>query len=119
MENNQEQVRQRIRELIEIKGLNYTELSNENNSLRVKLTRQIKEGKTITCDIILYILVQFNLSAEWLLRGEGEMERQMTQFKPMHNKDLEELRKENAMLIETNRNLSRILAGVNIKEKTA
>lgn len=73
---NVEEVRQRIKELMNLKGLNFNSMSNENNSLRVKLTRQIGEGKTLTCDVILYILVQFpNTSAEWLLRGEGSMEK--------------------------------------------
>lgn len=73
---NVEEVRQRIKELMNLKGLNFNSMSNENNSLRVKLTRQIGEGKTLTCDVILYILVQFpNISAEWLLRGEGSMEK--------------------------------------------
>lgn len=90
------------------------------STLKQQLNGKTGKGRGIQIAVITAILSTYpDLSAEWLLRGEGEMERQRTQFKPMNNKDLEELRKENAMLIETNRNLSCILAGVNIKEKTA
>ena len=97
---NVEQVRQRIKELMSLNGLNYNSMSNESNSLRVKLTRQIGEGKTLTCDILLYILVQFpDVSAEWLLRGDGTMEKSGGQPTSYLNRELERLKDENMRLL--------------------
>lgn len=112
---NVEEVRQRIKELMNLKGLNFNSMSNENNSLRVKLTRQIGEGKTLTCDVILYILVQFpNMSAEWLLRGEGTMER-TDESSVSLNKELERLKDENSRLLS----IIEALSGAEQRKKPA
>lgn len=125
MENSQKQVKERIRNLMELKGLNFSSMTNEfssiankNNNLRVKLTRQIKGTTSLSCDVLLYILVQFpDLSSEWLMRGIGDME--IKAQNTLNNKELEDLKSQNAMLIETNRNLSRMLQNTTQGEKLA
>lgn len=67
-------VRQRIISLFAESGVSINSLSNGDKAFQRKMNRQINEGAAITCETITSILEAFpNISAEWLLRGEGEM----------------------------------------------
>ena len=76
-----------------------------------------KAGSDLMMSTVIDILKAFpEISVEWLVMGEGDMER-----KVYDRDELDELRSQNAMLIETNRNLSRALSGIEEpkKEKAA
>lgn len=64
-------VRERIDKLLELKDVSIRMLSDGDESLRVRLQRQINGESGITLSTILYILGYFdNLSSEWLLKGK-------------------------------------------------
>ena len=67
-------VRQRIKEVLEHYNTNPTKLSKGDSALQVRLSRQLKLGAAVTSQTITFILNEFpKVSAEWLLRGVGEM----------------------------------------------
>ncbi len=66
-------IRERINELLDKVEATPNSIS-ENSTEQRKLNRQINEGKTLTVDVISKLLKRIpTASAEWLLRGEGEM----------------------------------------------
>lgn len=70
----EEFIRQRICEVLSFHKMNPTQLSKGNSALQVRLSRQLNQGAAISCKTISFILDRFqNVSAEWLLRGKGEM----------------------------------------------
>ena len=70
----EEFVRQRISELLSFHKMNPTQLSKGDSALQVRLSRQLNQGAAISCKTISFILEKFpNVSAEWLMRGNGEM----------------------------------------------
>lgn len=66
-------VRQRIIEVFNKKNTNQTKFSKGDSALQNRLSRQLR-GAVITFDTIQRILENFSdISAEWLIRGVGEM----------------------------------------------
>lgn len=67
-------VRQRIKEIFKVKNISMTAFAGTGSSLQLRLSRQLNRGASITLDTVLTILDRFpEVSAEWLLRGRGEM----------------------------------------------
>ncbi len=67
-------VRYRIKDILKTYGYSVLKLSNGNPSLQVKLNKHINGNTTISLETIELILSTFpNVSAEWLLRGTGDM----------------------------------------------
>lgn len=67
-------VRCRIKDILKVQGYSVLKLSNGNPSLQVKLNKHINGNTTISLETIELILSTFpNVSAEWLLRGTGDM----------------------------------------------
>lgn len=109
MENN---VTQRIREFMESTGLSILAFANSIGVPQSTLNQQLngRNGKNIGVQIsvITATLEAYpDLSAEWLLRGEGEMKKgdewKVTQFIPIQNNELVDALKDNITLLkETN-----------------
>lgn len=77
------------------------------STLKQQLSGKQGKGRGVQIAVITAILSTYtNLSAEWLLRGEGEMLRSDL---AVQDSEIMRLKKENDMLVETNRNLSRLL----------
>ena len=69
-----DEVRERILLVFSIFATNINKLSDGDTALRNRLTRQINNDSAITIDSISVILNAFpEVSAEWLIRGKGEM----------------------------------------------
>lgn len=67
-------IRQRIIAIFQEKKTNPTRFSGEDKAMQKRLSRQLNGGSSITSETILGILNTFpDVSAEWLLRGKGEM----------------------------------------------
>ena len=67
-------VKQRIREILTVKESNPTKLSKDFSVNQKTLNNQINSDVQLSASTILLILKAFpDLSAEWLMRGEGEM----------------------------------------------
>lgn len=67
-------VRQRIKEILKNKNQTVNSFSGGDSALQLRLSRQLNKNVSISLDTILIILDRFpDLSAEWLLRGKGEM----------------------------------------------
>lgn len=68
-------ITQRIKELIDFKGMSINSFSKKINIVQTTLNRQINgDTSSIPVDTIEAILHYFpEISAEWLLRGEGDM----------------------------------------------
>ena len=70
---NEIQVRERIAQVMEIKGINPRTLSGDDVNLYQKAYLQIARGKTLTSATIGALLNAVpDLSTEWLFRGIGE-----------------------------------------------
>ena len=68
------EVRERILLIFSSFATNINKLSDGDTALRNRLTRQINNDAAITIDTISVVLTSFpEVSAEWLLRGKGEM----------------------------------------------
>lgn len=66
-------VRQRIIDIFNRKNTNPTKFSKGDSALQNRLSRQLR-GAVITFDTIQRILEDFSdISAEWLIRGTGQM----------------------------------------------
>lgn len=69
-----EEVRERILLIFNNFATNINKLSNGDTALRNRLTRQINNSAAITIDTINIVLSTYpEVSAEWLLRGNGQM----------------------------------------------
>lgn len=67
-------VRQRIIAIFQEKKTNPTRFSGEDKAMQKRLSRQLNGEASITSETILGILNTYpDISAEWLLRGKGEM----------------------------------------------
>ena len=70
----EEGVRQRLKELQKEKGYTENGLAGGGTNRQKRLNRQLSHGAVITLDTILSILDNYpDVSADWLLRGIGEM----------------------------------------------
>lgn len=68
-------LRDRINFLLKKKNYSVYKLGKDDN-IRVKLSNQIYKTTNISADTIILILTTFpDVSAEWLLRGEGTMDK--------------------------------------------
>lgn len=67
-------IRQRIKDVLSAKDSNPTKFSSGDTAMQKRLSRQLNSGATITFETISSILDSFpDVSAEWLLRGRGNM----------------------------------------------
>lgn len=74
-------VRQRIISILSEYKTNPTQFANGDSALQKRLSRQLKGGAAVTCETILGILDKYDdVSAEWLLRGNGEMKKQSSEI---------------------------------------
>lgn len=74
VENNEEKVRERISALKLQKGFTENGLAGGDTPTQKRLNRQLSQGAAITLDTLTRILETYpDVSAEWLLRGTGEM----------------------------------------------
>lgn len=70
---NEQDVRNRIEDVMSQKGLNPRSVSGEDVNFYQKAYLQLAKGKTLTLPIILALLEKVpDLSTEWLFRGVGE-----------------------------------------------
>lgn len=70
----EEEVKRRMREVLRVKSTNPTQLSNQFKVNQKTLNSHINGDTAVSLSTILLILRAFpDVSAEWLLRGEGEM----------------------------------------------
>lgn len=70
----EEDLRVRFKEALRFYKSNINQLSKGDKAMQVRLSRQINNGATITFETVSNILDTFpDVSAEWLLRGKGEM----------------------------------------------
>ena len=68
------EIRERILNVFSCFATNINKISDGDTALRNRLTRQINNDAAITIDTIGVILNTYpEVSAEWLLRGKGEM----------------------------------------------
>lgn len=108
-------VRQRIISILSEYKTNPTQFANGDSALQKRLSRQLKGGAAVTCETILGILDKYgDVSAEWLLRGKGEMTKQATnQETPVstNNSDMESafLKKEAFYLRQMNERLDDLI----------
>lgn len=69
-------VRQRVKQVLEFKGITLNAISKAMGYPQSNLNKQINSTTSISLRTVLVILdYAKNISAEWLLRGEGEMEK--------------------------------------------
>lgn len=69
----EDDVRQRIIEIFRMNNTNPTKFSKGDSALQNRLSRQLR-GAVITSDTIQRVLEDFpDISAEWLIRGTGEI----------------------------------------------
>lgn len=69
-----DKIRERINIVFGYYTTNINKFSDGDTALRNRLTRQIKNDAAITIDSVDVILSAFpDISAEWLIRGKGEM----------------------------------------------
>lgn len=65
---------ERVKKLIDCKSKSVREFANMINVKQVTLNQQITGSRSLSLDVISAILNSFeDISAEWLLRGVGEM----------------------------------------------
>ena len=87
-------VTQRVNEFREKEGLSIRAFALKIGMLQETLNKQLKEdGRGASISTIVLILAAYpDLSAEWLLRGEGDMKKgeewKVTQFIPVQNNEL-------------------------------
>ena len=67
-------IRQRIKDILNEFNSNTNRLAGDDVNFQNRLSRQINQGASISCDTISRVLMAFpDVSAEWLLRGKGKM----------------------------------------------
>lgn len=67
-------VKERIKKVFRYKDTTLSGFAGNNSSLQKKLSRQINLGGGLTFETISSILDRYpDISAEWLLRGKGDM----------------------------------------------
>ena len=97
-------VTKRIKEFLNGIGLTVNGLSKIINIGQPTLSKQLKDGgcgASLTT-IVLLLQAYPDLSAEWLLRGEGSMKREEGLVIMAQNDDLVEALKENIALLKEN-----------------
>ena len=70
----EESVRDRIKQVQKEKKITENRLAAGDSATQSRLNRQLSHGSSITLDTILRLLTTCpDVSADWLLRGQGEM----------------------------------------------
>lgn len=70
----EEPIRQRVNEILLSHSISINKFSDGDSALQNRLSRQINRGASITAETLFILLDKFkDVSAEWLLRGEGVM----------------------------------------------
>lgn len=70
----EEPIRQRVNEILLSHSISINKFSDGDSALQNRLSRQINRGASITAETLFILLDKFkDVSAEWLLRGEGIM----------------------------------------------
>ena len=70
----QNAVKQRLRLILKEKHMPLASIGAESDSLKVTLSRQVNGDTAVSFSVIALFLDKFpDVSAEWLLRGQGEM----------------------------------------------
>jgi transcriptional regulator with XRE-family HTH domain len=110
----EEAVRKRLNRLVKESGMSETAFAESVNVVQVTLNRQLSGKRSISSDTILSVLQnQKDLSAEWLLRGEGAMYK-ATELPPVdvsseesieHSAEIARLVREKNELIDANEEL--------------
>lgn len=110
MESN---VYQRVKQVIDANDISITKLSIELNIPQTTLNRQVSGVSTLSSAVVESILAYFpNLSAEWLLRGKGEMYLQTQDSKEEESADEVEILKDEILRLQGEvRALERIING--------
>lgn len=106
-------VYQRVKQVIDANGISITKLSIELNIPQTTLNRQVSGVSTLSSAVVESILAYFpNLSAEWLLRGNGEMYLQTQDSKEAEPADEVEILKDEILRLQGEvRALERIING--------
>ena len=69
-------ITQRVREFLSCNSISINSLAKQINVAQATLNPQLRGDRTLAANIVVKILGAFpDISAEWLLRGEGEMYR--------------------------------------------
>lgn len=67
-------ITQRVREFLSCNSISINSLAKQINVAQATLNPQLRGDRTLAANIVVKILEAFpDISAEWLLRGEGEM----------------------------------------------
>lgn len=70
----EELIRQRVNEILLSHNISINKFSDGDSALQNRLSRRINRGASITAETLFILLDKFkDVSAEWLLRGEGIM----------------------------------------------
>ena len=106
-------VYQRVKQVIDANGISITKLSIELNIPQTTLNRQVSGVSTLSSAVVESILAYFpNLSAEWLLRGNGEMYLQTQDSKEAESADEVEILKDEILRLQGEiRALERLIQG--------
>lgn len=67
-------IKTKLKSVMELYNATFYQIADGDIPLQSKLARQINKEASVTADVLYLFLSKFpELSAEWLLRGEGEM----------------------------------------------
>ena len=118
-------VTQRVNEFREKEGLSIRAFALKIGMLQETLNKQLKEdGRGASISTIVLILAAYpDLSAEWLLRGEGDMKKgeewKVTQFIPVQNNELVDALKDHIVTLKADNERMRKEIDEYRREKTA
>lgn len=76
-ENELKIARERVKFCIEHSGRSVSDIAGgHGSSMQTKMSRQINSNTMLTFDVLYHVLASFpEVSAEWLMRGEGQMDK--------------------------------------------
>lgn len=118
-------VTQRVIEVLEIKNITPNALADKLGMYQQTISKQLREdGSGVSLTTVVGMLELFpDLSAEWLLRGEGEMKKgeewKVTEFIPIPNKEVEQLEDHIKTLKELNELLREKISVMEAEKKAA
>ena len=81
----EERTKERVRMLLKEKGLSFNAIS-ETSAIQAQFSRAFGKGKSgrLSYDLIEIVLRKFpDVSADWLLMGEGDMYKKTTELPPV------------------------------------
>lgn len=121
----EEIVTQRVNWFREKEGLSIRAFAMKIGMLQETLNKQLKEdGRGVSISTIVLILAAYpDLSAEWLLRGEGEMKKgdelKVAQFIPVQNNELVDALKDHIATLKADNERMRMEIEEYRREKSA